>query len=364
MKKLLTICLLLLVTPLMAVPFQNTFDGVRPTGMGNAFIALTDDANTLWYNPAGLTQIEGVHVNVFNFILGVDSKDTLDRVRNAIFKGESNNLVRQDREFLRFNFIPSFIMPYFGISLFSQTKGYFDISDIINQGIEVHSYHDQGVIAGGAFKISDYLSIGSSVRAFYRAGVDLSLTAQEVFDQYGANGINLLDNIYQELSNRAGHGYAFGLNTGIKLKVPLKSNDKSNSSLFLAATVEDIGNTTFRAVGSLLAPLPLKQSINFGAAITYPLNKKWTWNFTTDVKRAFEPTDFIKLLHMGTELRHSVFGLRVGANQGYLAYGFSLEFPPHTRLHFSSYGVELGNKRWEKEQRHYLLQLNIGFNPN
>jgi len=349
---------------LWAGPLFNQFDGVRPTGMGNAFIALADDANALWYNPAGLADIKGVHVNIFNFLVGVDSADTLSRLENAIFKGDTKNLIRQDKEYLRFNFFPSLITPHFGVSLFSQTQGYFDISNLASQGLEVRSFHDQGLIAGGAFTFNDYLSIGVSVRGFYRSEVDLSLTPQEVIDQYGIDATNLLDNIYSELSNQAGHGYGFGINTGIKLNVPLKSRGKNSPRLYLAATADDIGNTTLRAQGNYLAPKVLKQSFNFGGALIYPFSKAWTWNLIADVRHAFEPTDFIRLFHIGTEIKNSIFGFRAGANQGYLTYGFSLEFPPHTRLHFSSYGVELGQKRWEKEQRWYLVQLNIGFNPN
>ncbi len=364
MKHLFIFILIVMNQALWAAPFLNEFDGVRPTGMGNAFIALADDANALWYNPAGLAQIEGAHVNVFNFILGADSSDTLNRIKNALFKGDSDHLVREDKQFLRFNFLPSFIAPHFGVSLFSQTRGYFDLSDLENSGLQAHAFHDQGLIAGGAVSLNDYLSLGISVRAFYRASVELDLTAQEIIDQYGLDALNLVDNIYQELSNRAGHGYGFGLNAGLRIKVPIKSSGKTGPSLFLAATAEDIGNTTFRAMGDSLAPTPIQQSLNFGSALIYPFSKRWQWSFTADVRRVLEPTDVIKLLHLGTELKHSVFGIRAGANQGYLAYGFSIEFPPHTRLHFSSYGVELGNKRWEKEQRWYLLQLNIGFNPN
>ncbi|NBX68820.1 MAG: hypothetical protein EBR01_07660 [Proteobacteria bacterium] len=364
MKTLIKFYALVMTVPLFGGLLQNTFEGVRPTGMGNAFIALADDANALWYNPAGLANIEGVHVNLFNFFLGVDSKDTLDRIHKAIFKGDSANLVRQDKQFLRFNFMPSVIMPHFGVSIFSQTKGYFDISDILNTGLKAHTYHDQGLIAGGAFNLTESLSLGVSVRAFYRGGVDLELTSDEVIDQYGANAVDLVDNIYQEISNRSGHGYAIALNAGIKMKVPLKSKGRNSPSLFLAATAEDIGNTTFKAMESHLPPNAVKQSFHFGSALIYPFHKSWTWNITADLRNAFDHTDIIKLLHAGTELKNPIFGLRMGANQGYLAYGLTFEFPPHTRLHFSSYGVETGDKARTHEQRWYLIQLNIGFNPN
>jgi hypothetical protein len=364
MKKLLLIFTFALSISVYSNPMPNFFEGVRPTGMGNAFLAIADDANTLWYNPAGLSEIQGFHFNLFDFALGFDSVDTLSRIQRAVFKGKTSDLLREDQEYIRFNFMPSMIMPHFGISLFSQTQGLFDLSDIIHTGLQAHSFHDQGAIAGAAFSLTDFLSFGFSLRAFYRSGIDFSLTAQDVIDKYGANANTLLDNIYQELSNEAGQGYAFGLNAGVRIQVPLKSKGPSSPKLFLAATAEDIGNTTFHALDGHAVPVTLKQQFNFGGALIYPFAKNWSWNLAADMRNALEPTDFVRLFHIGTEIRQSNFGLRVGANQGYLTYGFSLEFPPHTRLHFSSYGIELGNKRWEKEQRLYLLQLNIGFNPN
>lgn len=37
--------------------FEQTSQGARPAGMGNAFLAVADDANTLHYNPAGAARI-------------------------------------------------------------------------------------------------------------------------------------------------------------------------------------------------------------------------------------------------------------------------------------------------------------------
>ena len=171
MKHLLFFIFLIFSQKAWCGPLFNQFDGVRPTGMGNAFIALADDANALWYNPAGLAQIDKLHVNLFDFTVGVDSSDTLNRIKNAIFKGDSENLVRQDKEYLRFNLKPSLILPHFGVSLFSQTQGYFDFTDVINSGFEVRAFHDQGLIVGGAVFLNDYLSLGASVRGFFRSKI-------------------------------------------------------------------------------------------------------------------------------------------------------------------------------------------------
>jgi len=42
-----------------ALGFRNPDQGARATGQGEAFVAQADDASAIYYNPAGLTQVEG-----------------------------------------------------------------------------------------------------------------------------------------------------------------------------------------------------------------------------------------------------------------------------------------------------------------
>ncbi len=42
-----------------AEEFPSIYRGIRPLGMGNAFITVADDENTLFYNPAGLNDVKG-----------------------------------------------------------------------------------------------------------------------------------------------------------------------------------------------------------------------------------------------------------------------------------------------------------------
>ncbi|MDI6641901.1 MAG: hypothetical protein QME68_06285, partial [Elusimicrobiota bacterium] len=37
--------------------FLRMTPGARPSGMGNAFVGLSDDINALWFNPSGTTQL-------------------------------------------------------------------------------------------------------------------------------------------------------------------------------------------------------------------------------------------------------------------------------------------------------------------
>lgn len=55
MKKIILISLILIQSALLLAVFDDYQPSARARGMGNAFTAVADDANALFYNPAGLT---------------------------------------------------------------------------------------------------------------------------------------------------------------------------------------------------------------------------------------------------------------------------------------------------------------------
>jgi long-chain fatty acid transport protein len=48
--------------------FRNPDQGARATGQGEAFAAQADDASAIYYNPAGLTQLDGTHVTAGGYV--------------------------------------------------------------------------------------------------------------------------------------------------------------------------------------------------------------------------------------------------------------------------------------------------------
>ncbi len=57
MKKLV-LAAMLLVSAVAHAAFFDSGQGARPTGLGEAFVAISDDANAMYYNPAGMIQIK------------------------------------------------------------------------------------------------------------------------------------------------------------------------------------------------------------------------------------------------------------------------------------------------------------------
>lgn len=364
MKQLFYIVMVLLSFRANAGLLRPGFEGVRPTGMGDAFSALADDANALFYNPAGLARIRQVHFHLLDFTVGADSDNTLTRLNNAIFKGDFTHLVRPDREFVRMSFRPTFIAPGFGISFIQDAKGFFDIKNPLTDGLDVYAHNDVGVLAGIGLPLGDFFSIGVSGKIFQRTGVDFNYSPTDIITNTSLLDAIRTGEVYNVFKDLARTGWGIGLNAGAIARIPLQSNDKNGPKLLASALAENVGNTTFKALTGALAPASIKQSYTVGLAYTVPIDKNWTWNLTSDMKHLLETSvPFVKQFHLGTEFRHRIFGLRAGLSEGYWTAGFSLEFPPHTRIHLSSYGKELGDKWNEKGVRWYLMQLVIGFNP-
>ncbi|NBX83219.1 hypothetical protein EBQ90_09040 [bacterium] len=79
----------------------------RPTGMGNAFLALADDANALFYNPAALARVKGVRVHLVDAQLAVDKTETLTRLKQALFDNNTDGLIESDRQSLGLSIKPT-----------------------------------------------------------------------------------------------------------------------------------------------------------------------------------------------------------------------------------------------------------------
>ena len=80
---LIVLLVLLLQRTAYADGFRNPFQSAAAIGQGNAFAAQADDASAVFYNPAGMTQLQGIHhvggvelVNVDTEFRGLNGETT------------------------------------------------------------------------------------------------------------------------------------------------------------------------------------------------------------------------------------------------------------------------------------------------
>lgn len=340
---------------------QPSYEFARATGMGNAFIALADDANSIFYNPAALAKNKNVRLHILDTQALVDGLDTLGRLGDAAFKGQTDNLINPDKQSLGFALKPTLITPYFGLSLFGHGFGLFELNSFQSSNVEVFAYNDLGLALAFGIPFSDYFSFGFGIKAIQRTSIELNKPVSELLDELGVDYLTASGNPWKTLKNYSNTGYGFPLSAGFLISLPALT--KSSPTIRFAGTIENIGGTTFTKIGTVSAPSKIETSYHFGSLLQYSMNKNFVLNITTDLRDQFKGLTFLKTFHMGAELRHKFFGIRTGLSEGYLTYGFSLEFPPHTKLHFSSYAKELGDSLWERQQRFYQIQLIVGFNP-
>ncbi|MBY0369729.1 hypothetical protein K2X33_03520 [bacterium] len=366
MKRLFAIAaLFLLAQAAQGELVRDPYLGVRPAGMGNAFIALSNDSNALWYNPAGLAREKGYHFNLIDTSIGVDSTDTLQRMFNAVWNGDYNNFLRTDQQYSRFNIRPTVTMPYLQFTFFNHFNAYIEMNNMqsLSANVDVYTFNDIGFAGAVGVPLGPYVSLGATGRAFQRSGIDTTLTAQDLLNGLGIPTPQaLMAALYQNLSSRSGMGLGIAVDLGAMIRVPLPAGYPRWT---LAATATDVGRTEFHQLGSANKPVGVPTVYNFGTAVEYGFDKnQQQLNFAFDFRHAFDNINVIQKLNLGIEYRYKFFAIRGGVTHGYLTGGFSLEFPPHTRLHLATYASEMGSGLWQKTQRWYLLQLVIGFNPN
>lgn len=357
----LLILLSLLALPAEARLLRVPYEGVRPTGMGNAFLAIADDQNALWYNPAALAKNKKWRFNLMDFTLGFDSLTTLDQMRALIFENDSSSLVSDDITFLRMGFKPTLFGPNFGLGIYTNSQGFFEIRNLDLPEVDVYAFSDIALIAGLGVPISPYFSVGLSVRGVYRAGLDATITTVDLLSQLG--GISqdaFMSAIFDRLKELSGAGYGLGVNFSAQLDIP---TGKGGPKVGAAFSIEDFGNTSFTALGASRAPEAINQSVNFGSSVSYKAGKNDEVNFAFDLRHMFEGVSLGQMSSLGIEWRHKVFSLRAGLYQLYPTFGFSIEVLPHTKIHASSYAVEIGDDASPYSHRWWLVQAVIGFNP-
>jgi long-chain fatty acid transport protein len=76
MRNNLLLCLLalLLARPAAGVGIRLLNQGADAVARGNAFVATADDPSALFYNPAGITQLEGHHIQPGAYLIYLDNR--------------------------------------------------------------------------------------------------------------------------------------------------------------------------------------------------------------------------------------------------------------------------------------------------
>lgn len=400
MKKILLTALVLSVAGFSAADLSLAYSaekqvfirGIRTLGMGGAFTAVADDANAIFYNPAGITQRQGSQFTLFD--IPVNVSDDIFNVYTFYQDNEDNfknfDDLSQDKKMTFLNEISDKMVTYrpnfkvgfpnlsylTGRSFLSWGLGLFTQADMgfqFNRSMIIPSISMWGnVDAVGAVPLAHKFESLPYVPGSLSAGMTLKYIQRGKVEELNKSFLTFND---FEPDPQMGSGFGFDLgalyqfnprwNFGLQV-TDVGGTNISYSSLDISA--DDEGKVAKPAFNSMI-----NSQWNVGAAyvpskITYWPGKSIRTNdrliLAADVRDVMSTDErlvdatFYKKLHLGAEFRWGPASLRGGFNSGYPTFGAGIRIPYlGLKVDYAFYGDELG--RYAGQQPSWNHQLNL-----
>ncbi len=279
-----------------AAPFLSIGQGARAMGMGSAFVGVSDDASAMYWNPAGITKIEGASVLIDHTEWLADTKYN--------FVAATYNLGA---------------MGSIGFSLISSDIGEMNVTTIDEpEGTgETYTAQDLSVSLAYAIKLTDNFSIGITPKFVHQKIWRMSATSFAV--DLGVQYVTPFDGIILAASMS---------NFGSKMKM------EGNSSLVLY----DPDDNTSGNNGNIPAYLETEEwelPLLFRVGLSYQPIKTKMHTVTVAVDAAHPSDDFESVNIGGEYLFNELVSLRAGYKSLFLdaaEESFTLGFGLQQRL--------------------------------
>jgi hypothetical protein len=357
MKGWIGIAFLLIATPVLAEELPVFYKGVRPLGMGGAFTAVADDENALFYNPAGLNNIEGwggleilnpyfeFTQNTLDFFGDVDELADASEEEQSELAAELLENWLGEKLHLRTGLFPNFTVHNFGVGVLAQGLFNGEVHNPLGSNtLVVTGGYDLALLVSGAYGFDmmlGTLKIGATGKLIQRQLLDQTYTTRELVEE---DGIDPRDDLEK--------GVGFGADLGAIYSVPVFLNPS------FGFTIQNIADTDLGDAGEL------QQQLNLGAALK-PTIGFGTLVVALDVvdftNQLGNDSDLAKRLHLGVEYRLPLFfSFRAGFHQGYLSAGATADLW-FVKLAYAYYIEELGAYAGQEPDRRHIAQLSLGF---
>ena len=360
MKALKTLVVALGVGPLLSGPVAASgptapfLPGIRPLGMGNAFVAVADDRNTLHYNPAGLARLDrtrvaglGVHGGIDDEFLGVIRfiQDNEERFSDfdTVDQEFYDSLAPYDDRW-----VASDVQAYsditrrgFGLGVYTTGRVQFKVDrGVYEPRVHANVFDDIVGVGAGAMALGRWdLDVGGALKVIGRRETTRALTAREVGD---FDPQDMLDEL-------AGSDNGFGMDLGARWQ-------PAEAPVSLGLVLRD--------VATFVGGERVETAVDLGAAWR-PNAAGWGPDrgvlLAADLRNTFESDDALgNKIHLGAEVRSPVFSLRGGFNQGYPTFGATLGLKV-LELEYAYYGRELGVFPGAEGQYLHAVETRFGF---
>lgn len=336
--------------PLSASELPTLFRGIRPLGMGGAFITLSDDENAMFYNPAGLNDVEGFGgIDLINPLIEV-SESSLDLYKDLKDIDPNNTTQVTDllnrfmgkHQHIRAAFFPNLFFHNFAIGALGQATLDAEIRNRADPRVITDAKVDNGLLAAVAYGLLDNtLQIGVTGKFIQRQGISKTFTAVDI----ASNKFDPLS----DLDNK--NDFAFDLGAKINIDIPIVKPS-------FGVVLQNITDLDFEQLGKLPQQLNVGLAINPGFWI---VSSTLAAEIDDITKQIDVDNDIYKRIHLGVEVRFpAVLTVRGGFNQGYLTAGAALDVWI-LKIEYATYAEELGAVAGQRDDRRHVGQVVLGF---
>ena len=401
---------LLLAGSVWAEEVPETYKGVRPAGMGNAFTGLANDHNAIWTNPAGVARVRKARsrhafsvVHFPNLVGGLNSEgedfyrelqssggskkdpESIQKVLESLDKLSNASIwARASTSILSFFDIPKGAPWAFGLISNSRLKVTRDEDD--SSVAIVDSISDLGgVLTLGLTNRTNRLNFAVQLRPAFRFSYFDKIPVETLIDFDSKTKARI-----KEDSNN-------GLGIGVDLGFMWTFADFWFPTLGIAirnlptGCVDDYLNS-FEEVRQKVCGTKYGGTVNnpdspalvdpmdgrIGVSMTPRLTHKFALRFAVDYHHIYFSPDNktyyglsgiepIKQTHAGVEffignpLQLNPVSFRIGFNQGFITYGGTLRLS-YFLLEGAVYGQDISSGTSGKEDKRILISLAAEFN--
>jgi hypothetical protein len=350
---------------------HQQFLSTRAVGMGNAGVAVANDENAMFYNPAGLRQLSEGHANYF--IKAGGNPDVLKFADDINKAGKDSTAIAAAIE-KNYGKNYSLRAPSLGFLWAHPTWSFAfipaDVSidtslhEAVGPAINLYVIQDTTVAFSKAWNIHNFepgrLDVGVTAKGIYRAQLD------KIVDIASIQNKKVLE------ASDSNEGLAVDFDIGALWKAPSMDGFWGYVSPRVGVVVRNvldygyISNLGLYAKDKQGDPEKLHRVVDVGSAFKLPHWWVFDSEFAFDVRDMLHPNwTFNKGVHAGFEFkwgRDSWWngGWRVGINQMYWTAGFSGRIS-FFKLDLASYGREVGTSSQKVEDRVYMLTTSFDF---
>lgn len=329
-------------------------------GMGNAFTAVSDDADAVFYNPAGMATYRSYDLRFPSpkYDFGVDDYNI---VRDLVASGASVSGTTISKVFGKHLYgdigvFPALVFPGFTLGFLYKVRGHLLAQNLTFPSVDMLYTKDVGIVGGfahefrGLFK-KHYLRVGLNVKMLTRSGFHQTLPLATLLTANTA--------LFKSLASSSGKG--IGVGAGIQYEIAISRLNE----VVLGAAYQDIGDTSFG--GSYKANRPPSIRGNFSMGVMYSNKLSRDPNSTQGLKISAEARHLNERgidprlrAHLGAEFDFGIISLQGGLNQDSITYGVSAQI---WGFEWSavSYGVENQSLAFLDRERRYMLELKTSF---